>query len=68
MHTLFDHGYLTITPERRILVSKKIQEQYTNDKLYYSYHGQMLRSLPIDQSPQPANEYLHWHNENVFAA
>ena len=66
MHTLFDRGYLTVTPELRLEVSSKIKEQYSNGKLYYSYHGTELRSLPADPKDRPAAEFLEWHNENVF--
>lgn len=66
MHTLFDRGYLTITPEYRVEVSSQIAEQYTNGKLYYSYHGQELRSLPDERRRRPSPEALEWHNERVF--
>ena len=68
MHTLFDLGYLTVTPEKRILVSKAIQQQFTNGKLYYSYHEQPLRSLPSDVARHPADEFLLWHNKVRFVA
>lgn len=66
MHTLFDRGLLTVTPELRLEVSSQIREQYSNGKLYYSYHGTELRSLPADPKDRPAAEFLEWHNENVF--
>ncbi|MBL9042579.1 MAG: HNH endonuclease [Myxococcales bacterium] len=68
MHTLFDLGYLTVTPEKKILVSKAIQQQFTNGKLYYSYHEQPLRMLPPDPERQPADEFLLWHNKVRFVA
>jgi putative restriction endonuclease len=66
MHTLFDKGLLTVTPELKLEVSGQIREQYTNGKLYYSYHGTELRSLPQNALEQPDPEFLAWHNENVF--
>ncbi|AIE87188.1 HNH endonuclease [Fimbriimonas ginsengisoli] len=66
MHTLFDRGYLTITPDYRVEVSAQIQEQFTNGKLYYSYHGQELRSLPSESRRRPSAEFLQWHNDRVF--
>lgn len=68
MHILFDRHYLTITPDQRILVSKNIQQQFTNGKLYYSYHEMNLRSLPADPLLQPGREYLERHNERFFRA
>ncbi len=66
MHILFDAGYLTVTPEYRIEVSSKIEEQYTNGKLYYSYRGQELRTMPSIGREQPRSDFLKWHNEQVF--
>jgi len=66
MHTLFDKGLLTVTPDLRLEVSSQIKEQYSNGKLYYSYHGSELRSLPVDPRDRPGSEFLEWHNENVF--
>lgn len=68
MHILFDRGYLTITPDRKIEVSKRIHEQFTNGKLYYSYHGTSLKSLPCDPRNHPASTFLDWHNRNIFIA
>ena len=68
MHILFDRFYLTVTPERRILVSKNIHEQFTNGRLYYSYQDQPLRSLPGDPAKQPGRAYLERHNEQFFKA
>ena len=66
MHILFDKGLLTLTPEMRWEVSSQIREQYANGKLYYSYHGEHLRSIPYNAMEQPSPEYLSWHNEHVF--
>jgi putative restriction endonuclease len=66
MHILFDKGLLTVTPELRVEVSAQIREQYTNGKLYYSYQGQELRSLPERGRDRPSPEFLRWHNERVF--
>jgi putative restriction endonuclease len=66
MHILFDKGLLTVTPDYEIQVSSQIQEQYTNGKLYYSYHGQELRTLPAHGAERPSGEFLEWHNGAVF--
>lgn len=64
-HTLYDEGYITITTDYRIDVSKKLHEDYGNGKDYYKYHGQSI-ILPDSIEKFPAKEYLEWHNENVF--
>lgn len=66
LHRLFDAGYLTVTPERRIEVSKRIREEFSNGKEYYAYHGRQLAVVPREQWAQPNIEYLDWHNNNVF--
>jgi putative restriction endonuclease len=67
MHILFDAHYITITPEKRILISSQIQQQFTNGKLYYSYHGAELRSLPQAVADHPDRQFLSWHNERFIA-
>ncbi len=66
MHTLFDRGLLTVTPGLRLEVSSQIREQYSNGRLYYSYHGQELKALPAAAQDRPRAEFLEWHNQNVF--
>jgi putative restriction endonuclease len=66
LHKLFDIGFLTVTPELRIEVSKRIKEEYENGREYYAYHGRGLAVMPNDQGDQPSSRFLQWHNENVF--
>lgn len=66
IHGLYDLGYLTVTPDYHIEVSSKLDEEYGNGKLYYSYHGLLVPNLPQRTEEQPSAEYLRWHNENVF--
>jgi putative restriction endonuclease len=66
MHILFDKGLITVTPELRVEVSGHIKDQYTNGKLYYSYQGEKLRSLPAQVRDYPNPDFLTWHLENVF--
>ena len=67
-HTLFDNGYITIDPDYRINVSRRLHEDYGNGKDYYKHHGQKLLILPEKTIELPSREYLMWHNENVFLA
>jgi putative restriction endonuclease len=66
LHILFDKGYLTVTPEKRIEVSRKIKEDFDNGKEYYPLHGKDLIILPDSKNDWPNNEHLQWHNLNVF--
>lgn len=51
LHILFDKGYLTVTPEYRVEVSKSIRERFANGREYYRMHG---------------NAHLEWHNQHRF--
>ncbi len=64
-HTLFDRGYLTVTPEYRLEVSRRIREEFDNGKEYYQLHGSAV-CLPGEKSLWPGGEYLEWHNENLY--
>jgi putative restriction endonuclease len=66
LHTLFDQGYLTISTDRRVLVSKQIKERFANGREYYKYEGQPLQVLPDRFDDQPAADFLAWHNERVY--
>jgi putative restriction endonuclease len=65
-HTLFDKGYLTITPEYYIEISKRLKSEFKNGKEYYKYHGKTLIQLPNQDYCKPKREFLEWHNNNVF--
>ncbi|MCX7973179.1 MAG: HNH endonuclease [Candidatus Aminicenantes bacterium] len=65
-HRLMDTGYITITPEYRIEVSRKLKEDFENGKSYYPYHGKPLIVLPDQPEERPDRKLLLWHNENIF--
>lgn len=65
IHSLFDQGYVTITPERRFEVSRRIREEFENGRHYYELHGSEIRS-PLAQHERPDAALLRWHNENRY--
>ena len=65
IHTLFDRGYITVTPEYEIEVSKRIKQEFNNGADYYALQGQRI-NLPAIEQLRPAPEVLQWHNEAVF--
>lgn len=65
IHTLFDRGYITVTPDYKVEVSKRIKEEFDNGKEYYSMHGRPI-NLPSLEQFRPAQEMLTWHNEKIF--
>ncbi len=65
IHKLFDDGYVTVTPQRRFEVSRRIKEEFENGRHYYALHGREIASpLVVTQSPDPAE--LAWHNKHRF--
>jgi len=65
IHKLFDSGYVTVTPDYRFHVSRRIKEEFENGRDYYALHGSRLR-LPHNLRDAPAEEALVWHNEERF--
>lgn len=64
-HQLFDLGYLTITPDFHIEVSRAIQEEFANGIRYKERHGQKIL-LPTETTFYPELDFLEWHNQEVF--
>jgi len=62
LHNLFDLGYLTVTLDYRVEVSRRIREEFENGRHYYALHGQSLAVLPQHESTRPAPEFIEWHN------
>ena len=65
LHTLFDRGYVTVTPELHLEVSRRIREDFENGRHYYALHGHKVR-VPAQPDEQPAHGFLRWHNEQAF--
>jgi putative restriction endonuclease len=66
-HTLFDRGYITVTPGYRVEVSRRIKDEFENGHEYYAEHGKTI-AVPDTPALRPAEEFLVWHNENVYVA
>jgi putative restriction endonuclease len=65
IHSLFDAGYVTVTPDSRFEVSRRIKEEFENGRHYYALHGQLVRT-PDDPGRKPDPDALRWHNDNCF--
>jgi putative restriction endonuclease len=62
LHKLFDSGYITITKDHKVEVSRRIKEEFENGKEYYQYHGKQLVHLPQNNRDKPNELYIDWHN------
>jgi len=65
IHSLFDTGYVTVTPDLHFEVSRRIREEYENGRHYYALHGQEIHA-PDKIAQRPDREALTWHNEHRF--
>lgn len=65
IHTLFDAGYIGITPDYRVRVSRHLKGNWSNGRIYYAHDGQELR-LPHAAAARPSKELLEWHSDTVF--
>ncbi len=65
LHILFDQGYLTVAPDKRLEVSSKIRDEFENGREYYAYHGQPIRS-PRHPDQLLSKKNIEWHNERVY--
>jgi len=65
IHSLFDRGYVTVTPTHHFEVSRRIRDEFENGRDYYAMHGKLVR-VPDRPERQPDPIALTWHNEKRF--
>jgi putative restriction endonuclease len=65
IHRLFDRGYVTVTPDFRFEVSRRLKEEFENGRTYYEHHGRHI-ALPGDVGDRPDPALHRWHNEAVY--
>lgn len=65
IHTLFDLGYVSVTPKLTFEVSAALREGYSNGRIYYDLAGAAVR-IPKTSGVGPAREALEWHHDVVF--
>jgi putative restriction endonuclease len=66
LHILFDRGYITVTRDHRVEVSRRIRDEFDNGHEYDPFHGRPLLVLPESPAEQPSRTFIDWHNEHVF--
>jgi putative restriction endonuclease len=65
IHSLFDAGYVTVTPDLHFEVSRRSKDEFENGRHYYALHGQPI-STPRETAQKPDPAALTWHNEHCF--
>ena len=53
LHRLFDLGYVTVDSEHRLVVSRRLADDFGNGRSYRGFHGRPL-ALPADPAHRPA--------------
>lgn len=66
LHALFDRGYVTVTPDYVVRVSKSLRDEWKNGHRYYPFDGQPLREVPAKSSQRPSAAALAWHEAHLF--
>jgi len=67
LHALFDRGYLTVSPEMEVVVSKRLREEFHNGEEYLAMTGHKLLA-PTRPADRPSPQFLDWHNQHRFVA
>jgi hypothetical protein len=57
--------YVTVTPELRVEVSRRIREGFESERDYCKLHGAHV-TPPVRPLDPPAEAALRWHCETVF--
>jgi putative restriction endonuclease len=57
IHSLFDAGYVTVTPELKFEVSPRIKAEFENGRHYYALHGQMICAPGPSQPPSRCRRF-----------
>lgn len=65
VHTLFDLGYLGITPRHELMVSPRLRSEWGNGTEFYERAGQPIR-LPRNRADRPDLGAIEWHLDEVF--
>jgi putative restriction endonuclease len=65
IHTLFDRGYVTITPDHRFRVSQRLRDEWQNGRVYYELDRREVW-VPDDEQWRPNRDALQWHAETLF--
>jgi putative restriction endonuclease len=65
VHTLFDRGYVSVTPAHKFLVSRRLKDDFDNGEQYYRLNKGSVW-VPTRPEDRPNPEFLQWHADTVF--
>lgn len=65
LHRLFDTGYITVDEQFKLVVGRRLKDDYQNGRSYYALQGKAL-DLPKAAAARPSREALGWHRDTAF--
>lgn len=65
IHRLFELGFVSVDPDLRFRVSRRLRDEWKNGATYYERDGQLIH-VPKHPDLQPDKRLLQWHYEEVF--
>jgi putative restriction endonuclease len=65
VHRLFDVGYVTVAPDGRFLVSRRLKDDFDNGEPYMPFNNQRIW-VPNEAASQPNRHLLEWHYDTIF--
>ncbi len=65
LHTLFDLGYLTVTPKHVVRISQRLRADWNNGRRYETFDGKPV-FVPQRPELQPSKLALEWHGDVKF--
>ncbi len=67
IHRLYEMGYVTVAPDGRFQVSRRLKDDFENGRTYYPLHGRRIQ-LPVHPGERPDPRLLEWHAQAKFRA
>jgi putative restriction endonuclease len=65
VHRLFDAGYITVTPDYQIRVSRRLRDDFDNGEQYFRLNGNSIW-VPNSHADRPTRELLEWHADTKY--
>lgn len=65
-HALLDRGYVTVTPDHVVRVSRRLETDWRNGRRYREFDGRLLAFVPRDAALRPSRLALEWHGDECF--
>jgi putative restriction endonuclease len=65
IHTMFDRGYVGVSPDFTLRVSPSLRSEFGNGDEFYARQGEMI-ALPRKEADRPNTTFLEWHMDTVF--